>query len=103
MTTDEAIELENCEAMDLGDPFEEYDGVTSKFDYGDKNMHKLCVKSKDKEGPNRPDEQTLLKLQEEKKAQLIEEKKAKKSFKQMLIAEEAQKERERQHQEILRL
>ena len=38
--------LENCQTVDLGDPFEEYDGVSSKFDYGDNNIHSECVKRK---------------------------------------------------------
>jgi hypothetical protein len=71
LTIDETNELENCDTIDLGDPFEEYDGATSKFDYGDNTIHRSCVKNTNPKDKNRPDEKVLLNLREEKKKELI--------------------------------
>ena len=71
LSTEETSQIENCENVDLGDPFEEYDGVATKFNYGDHSIHQQCIKKKDVDG-SKPDEKLLLKLQEEKKTELIE-------------------------------
>ena len=60
--TEADTENDLCEYMDLGDPFAEYD--TNRLSYDpktDTNLHKACISKK--KGPNKPDEQTLLKLQ----------------------------------------
>lgn len=38
-----------CDTMDLGDPFEDYDNPALKYDYGDKNAHRVCIKKHDNE------------------------------------------------------
>lgn len=67
---DETSEIENCETVDLGDPFEDYDGAASQFQYGDNNIHKECIRKKET-GDNKPDDKTLLKIQYQKKKELI--------------------------------